>query len=84
MSALEQNGQRGQDVTHLTSADDARQMIEVARDRGIPTVWDRLAAQEPHDHRGHGQQDRQADLPNPAAGQSSPPIPPRNGSWGSK
>jgi carbon-monoxide dehydrogenase catalytic subunit len=47
MSALEQNGQRGQDVTHLTSADDARQMIEVARDRGIPTVWDRLAAQAP-------------------------------------
>ncbi len=28
--------------------EDAKAMIEVARAEGIPTVWDRLAAQEPH------------------------------------
>jgi carbon-monoxide dehydrogenase catalytic subunit len=31
----------------LTLPEDARRMIEVARQEGIPTVWDRLAAQEP-------------------------------------
>ena len=28
--------------------EDAKAMVEVARVEGIPTVWDRLAAQEPH------------------------------------
>ncbi len=31
----------------LTLPEDARRMVEVAREEGIPTVWDRLAAQEP-------------------------------------
>lgn len=31
----------------LTLPEDARRMVEVAREAGIPTVWDRLAAQEP-------------------------------------
>ena len=39
--------EHAKDVALLTIAEDAQKMIEVARDRGIPTVWDRLAAQEP-------------------------------------
>jgi carbon-monoxide dehydrogenase catalytic subunit len=31
----------------LALPEDARRMVEVAREEGIPTVWDRLAAQEP-------------------------------------
>jgi len=47
MSAVERNGHRGDDLARMTMPDDAQQMLEVARDRGISTVWDRLAAQEP-------------------------------------
>ena len=35
------------DVSALSIAPDAQQMIEVARAEGIETVWDRLAAQQP-------------------------------------
>ena len=47
MTAVESNGHRGDGFARLTMPDDAQQMLEVALDRGIPTVWDRLAAQEP-------------------------------------
>lgn len=44
MSAVNGNGRR---EARLTINPDAQRMIEVARDRGIDTVWDRLAAQQP-------------------------------------
>ena len=45
MTLLQRNGY----VPKAASVpEDAKAMVEVARVEGIPTVWDRLAAQEPH------------------------------------
>ncbi|HLO35841.1 MAG TPA: hypothetical protein VK194_07155, partial [Candidatus Deferrimicrobium sp.] len=46
MTALDRDGRRAA-VDDLTIADDARQMLRLAREEGIPTVWDRALAQEP-------------------------------------
>lgn len=43
MSSIDNVRRRGR----LTINDDAQQMIDLAREQGIETVWDRLAAQEP-------------------------------------
>ncbi len=45
MTLLQRNGY---EPTAASVPEDAKAMVEVARVEGIPTVWDRLAAQEPH------------------------------------
>jgi anaerobic carbon-monoxide dehydrogenase catalytic subunit len=45
MTLLQRNGYV---PTAASVPDDAKAMVEVARQAGIQTVWDRLAAQEPH------------------------------------
>jgi len=45
MTLLQRNGYV---PTAASVPEDAKAMVEVARVEGIPTVWDRLAAQEPH------------------------------------
>ena len=47
MTAFEHNGHSRDDIARLTMPEDAQQMLGLARDAGIETVWDRLAAQEP-------------------------------------
>jgi carbon-monoxide dehydrogenase catalytic subunit len=47
MTALDRDGRERQAVAALTMPNDARQMLELARAEGIPTVWDRAIAQEP-------------------------------------
>jgi carbon-monoxide dehydrogenase catalytic subunit len=45
MTLLQRNGY---EPKAASVPEDAKAMVEVARVEGIPTVWDRLAAQEPH------------------------------------
>jgi carbon-monoxide dehydrogenase catalytic subunit len=47
MTALDRDGHEREAVATLTMPADARQMLELARAEGIPTVWDRAIAQEP-------------------------------------
>jgi len=47
MTAFERNGHSRDGIARLTMPEDAQQMLGIARDAGIETVWDRLAAQEP-------------------------------------
>ncbi len=47
MTALDRDGRQREAVASLTMPDDAQQMLRLARDEGIPTVWDRAMAQEP-------------------------------------
>jgi carbon-monoxide dehydrogenase catalytic subunit len=47
MTLLERNGHEPH-APAATMPADARAMVDVAAREGIPTVWDRLAAQEPH------------------------------------
>jgi carbon-monoxide dehydrogenase catalytic subunit len=47
MTAIERNGHSRDGIARLTMPEDAQQMLALARDAGIETVWDRLAAQEP-------------------------------------
>lgn len=47
MTAFERNGHSKDGIARLTMPEDAQQMLGLAREAGIETVWDRLAAQEP-------------------------------------
>ena len=47
MTALERDGRERRAVADCTLPEDTRQMLTRARDEGVTTVWDRLAAQEP-------------------------------------
>lgn len=47
MTALDRDGRDRAAIAALTMPTDAQQMLEIARDEGIQTVWDRAMAQEP-------------------------------------
>ena len=47
MTALDRDGRQRAAVATLTMPTDAQQMLQLARDEGIATVWDRAAAQDP-------------------------------------
>ena len=47
MTALDRDGRDRASVATLTMPADAQEMLMLAREQGIPTVWDRAMAQEP-------------------------------------
>ncbi|MEX2182917.1 MAG: anaerobic carbon-monoxide dehydrogenase catalytic subunit [Chloroflexota bacterium] len=47
MTALDRDGRDRASVASLTMPADAQEMLQLARDQGIETVWDRAMAQEP-------------------------------------